>query len=428
MRNKVIILVIALVIIIGMIALFYFGRQRPEQELSGTINFWGVFDNFSDFEQVISAYKVLHPRVEINYRELSPATYERDLINALASGVGAPDLFMFQSSWLPKHFDKVAPLSTDAVSLNNFANLFPTVVQQDFAPDGVIYALPLYVDTLAMFYNSDIFDNKKIAVPPKTWEEFEALVPKLRTLDKTGRLQKPAAAIGGSAKSINRATDILNLVMLQTGTKMVSEDFSAATFDSAEGLNALDFYTKFADSLDSAYTWNDSFTYSLDSFAAGETAIMFNYSHQIAFLREKSPFLNFRIAPMLQPRDRAQDVNWANYWGVAVSNKTPLRGVAQDFALFLATNPDGAGKYLAASGRPPALRSLIAEYAAREPQLGIFANQALTARSWPQIDNVAVEDIFNEMIVSVLSGRFDTRRSIAESASKVTDLMRSRAR
>ena len=424
-----IILILAAVVIAGVVALFIFGTQKSGTQLSGNLSFWGVFDDSATMQPLIDSYKALHPKakIEITYTEVDSDTYEQKLVDSLA-GTNPPDMFMFHNTWLPKHVNKIFPISADAMSLASFKNLFPTVAQQDFAPDNAVYALPLYIDTLAMFYNQDIFDNKGIALPPKTWEEFAKIVPKIREVDKFGRITKAAAALGGSNKSINRATDILNLLMLQSGTEMVASDFSAATFDSSQGERALNFYTSFANSRDPLYTWNESLPYSLDSFAAGETAIMFNYSHQIGFLKEKSPFLKFRVAPMLQPESRQQDVNFANYWGLAVSNKTQNQALAQDFILYMTTNADASKKYLELSGRPPALRSLISQYAATQPDLGIFANQALTARSWPEVDNAAVDSIFSGMIANVIANRLPANRALSEAASKVTDLMQRRAR
>jgi multiple sugar transport system substrate-binding protein len=425
-RNQLILIGIGLLAVLSLVLLFVFGGKETGNQLSGQLTFWGVFDSPAVMQNLISAYQQRQPGVEITYRQLNPATYENDLVNALA-GVNPPDLFMFHNTWLPKHFNKVTPFSGEQISVSRLRNLFPTVVEQDFAPDGTVYALPLYIDTLAMFYNQDIFDGKGVALAPKDWAEFEAAVPKLRTLDRLGRIQKPAAAIGGSNKSINRATDILQLVMLQAGTQMVDENFSQALFGSQQGREAFSFYTKFANPLDPAYTWNDSLAYSLDSFAAGDTAIMFNYSHQVAFLKEKNPFLNFRVTSMLQPREKTQDVNFANYWGVAASNKTPGIAAAQDFILFLTTDPQAAQTYLQLTGRPPALRGLINQYL-NDPELGVFARQALTARSWPQIDNAAIENIFSTAISDVLAGRLDNRRALDEAAGKVTELMRTRVR
>ncbi|MBI2024490.1 MAG: extracellular solute-binding protein [Candidatus Harrisonbacteria bacterium] len=420
-KNQIVLIGAGLFIIVSLALLFYFGSQKPESELSGNLVFWGVFDSPRIMDEIITAYKKQHPKVEIQYRQLPSETYERDLLNALA-GTAPPDLFMFHNTWLPKHFDKAAAFLDSEITLTNLRDLFPRVVEQDFAPDGFIYALPLYIDTLAMFYNQEFLDNKGIAIVPKTWEDFETVLPKLRELDNFGRIQKAAAAIGGSNKSINRATDLLNLIFLQAGTQMTAPDFSRATFSAGQGSSALNFYLKFANPLSQFYTWSDGVTYSLDSFAAGETAIMFNYSHQIAFLKEKNPFLNFRVAPMLQPRDRTTDVNFANYWGVAALAKSPQQAVAKNFILFLTANPTISQQYLTATGKPPALRMLINRYQS-DPQLGIFANQALTARSWPQVDNVAVENALSGMIESILAGRSPADRALREAENAITNLM-----
>ena len=74
------------------------------------------------------------------------------------------------------------------------------------------------------------------------------------------------------------------------------------------------------------------------------------------------------------------------------------------------------------------MRGLISEYAAGKPDLAIFANQALTARSWPEVDNAAIDSIFSGMIANVLANRLPTARALSEAASQVTDLMQKRSR
>lgn len=415
-----------LALVAGVVFLLIYGSQKNSSELSGTINFWGVFDSPAAMGEVISAYRATQPKVDVVYRQIDPNSYESELINALASG-RAPDVIMFHNSWLPKHINKILPLDPAQISIPQYRELFPQVAEQDFAPDNAVYALPLYIDTLALFYNQDTFDNSSIAVPPKTWGEFEKLIPKLRQLDKLGRIQKPAAAIGGSNRSINRAPDLLSLLMLQTGTEMVSKDFSRANFSSKEGINALNFYTKFANPISPAFTWSDSFGYSLDSFSVGDTAIMFNYGYQAPYLRDKNPFLNFRVIPMLQPDDRSQEVNYANYWGLAMTVAAQNKLVAQDFIIKITTDPTIAERYLTITKRPPALRSLINKYI-NDPEIGTFARQALTARSWPQIDSVEIDKAFSEMISAVLTNRLSSQRAIEEAAGKVSQLMDQRAR
>jgi multiple sugar transport system substrate-binding protein len=423
-RNQIILIGAGVFVVIGLLLVFIFGARRTGEELSGPLIIWGVFDDADAFSQSIGAYKKIHPKADISYRQFDPLTYEKDLINALAGGRG-PDIFMFHNTWLPKHFDKIWPISNQ-LSLTRFRQLFPTVAEQDFAPDGIIYALPLYIDTLAMFYNKDLFDAAGIALPPKNWQEFQNLVPKLRQLDKTGRITRAAAAIGGSNDSINRAADLLNLLMLQAGIPMVTDDFSSTDFY-PDGVESLKFYTQFANPAGSYYTWNENLPYSLDSFAEEGAAIIFNYAYQIPFIKEKNPFLNFAIAPMPQPTETSKIVNWANYWGLAVSAKTQNPQLAFDFAINLTTNPQMLTPYLSAAKRPPAVRSLIAQYQ-NDSTLGVFVKQALTARSWPQIDSAAITDSFSNMIKSINSGRRSPERALAQAAEEIDELMRRRTR
>ncbi|TSC89911.1 MAG: Uncharacterized protein G01um10143_401 [Parcubacteria group bacterium Gr01-1014_3] len=390
------------------------------------LTIWGVFDDQDAFNAAISGYTGLHRGADIRYRQMDSATYEEDLVNALASE-GAPDIIMFHNTWLPKHSNKIVAANQQQLPLNKFRELFPTVIEQDFAPDGRIFALPLYLDTLALYYNQDIFDTKGVALPPANWEEFQALIPKLRQLDKTGRVTKPAAAIGGSNKSINRATDILNLLMLQTGAKMVEPDFSRATYSSDQGLNALSFYTDFANPAHKNFTWSDSQVYSVDAFAAGDLAMTINYSYLREALKEKNPFLNFKIAPVPQPKNAQQSISFPNYWGLAVTNKSLNPTAAWDFISFLTTNPAESNKYLIESKRPPALRSMIAANLA-DPNYEIFAKQSLTARSWPQINNVAVENSFSKMIESVINGRLPAQQALQQSEDEINALMERRTR
>ncbi len=379
------------------------------------LNFMG-FDDRRVYQPIIDAFQKLYPHIRVNYQQVDSASYEEVLIDDLAAGRG-PDIFMFHNTWLPKHFDKVFPASESQLPLSQLEALFPTVVRQDFAPDGTIYALPLYIDTLALFYNKSIFDDKSIALPPANWLEFQKLV---------SRLPLPAAAIGGSADSIHRATDILSLLFLQSGTPMIDSSFSRANFAS-QGLSALNFYLKFSDPKSEFYTWNDSQPFSLAAFADGRLPMMFHYLNQANLLRRSAPFLDFGVALMPQPVTSGPAVNFANYYGLAVSGRTFYPKEAWDFIIFATTNTDASLTYLEGVGQSPALRSLI-NLNINSADIGVFAKQALTARSWPQIDNKAVENSFSRMIKSVLTGALLPDQALRQSEAEITQLIQRKIR
>ena len=177
-------------------------RPGAKQRLKADLEFWGVFDKSDIYQSVIDQFQNIHQGVSINYRQFDPQSYENELINALAAGQG-PDIFMIHNSWLPKHYDKISPLPSEKLNIAVYGDqLFPKVVKTDFTANDVIYALPLSIDTLALIYNKDIFDQSGIALAPATWLEFQNIVPKLRILDNTGKISRAAAAIGGSEKAL----------------------------------------------------------------------------------------------------------------------------------------------------------------------------------------------------------------------------------
>ncbi len=67
------------------------------------------------------------------------------------------------------------------------------------------------------------------------------------------------------------------------------------------------------------------------------------------------------------------------------------------------TNKEPASLVNRAQGVPPARRDSLGDFAA-DPILGVFADQVLTAKSWPRADIVATDAIFNTMIDSIVKG------------------------
>ena len=397
---------------------------------SATLEFWGVFDDRNAFDKVITDFQGQNPGIKVLYRQFSYEEYEKSLIDALATGTG-PDIVMVHNTWLPKHGDKLKVLSDKIpgqkqplLTIQDYKTNFVDVVFSDFVFNNQIYGLPLYVDTLALFYNKDIFNSAGITRPPQDWEEFNSDIETITRLDNSGQITQSAAAIG-TARNINRSTDILSALMIQTGVRMTDTDNRSVSFagrvnNSPVGELALKYYTDFANPSVRTYTWNDVQHYSVDAFTGGKTAMMLNYSHEVEVLKNKSSRLNFGVAPMLQVS--STDVkNYANYWGVGVTANSKFPNESWRFIAYLASK-EGAQSYLSATLRPSARRDLI-ELQRNDLDLGVFAVQALSARSWYQIDNMAIETIFADMIDDVNFGRASVKESLENAESRVNVLM-----
>ena len=68
------------------------------------------------------------------------------------------------------------------------------------------------------------------------------------------------------------------------------------------------------------------------------------------------------------------------------------------------------------------LRSAIAADE-NDPNLSVFASQALTARSWYEIDDLAIDGILNTAIQSALNGSASTLQALEQAQSSVSNLM-----
>ena len=394
------------------------------------VEFWGVFDDRTSFDKVIRDFQAQNPGITVVYRQFSFEDYEREVVNALASGTG-PDAWLIHHTWLPKHIDKLAPLPSNIPGLDRplmtfgeYQNQFVEVAVEDLTTSNQIYAMPLYVDTLALYYNRDLFNSAGITRPPNNWDEFNGIVEQLTRLDASGNIVQAGAVIGTS-DNINRSTDILMALMLQSGVRMTdinntSAMFSRSVNNTPVGEVALRYYTDFANPNVRTYTWNNNRHYSIDAFTEGTVAMMFNYSHQADILNQRAARLNYAVAPM--PQISESDIkNYANYWAVGVSKNSPASNEAWRFAAYLASK-EGASSYLAETMRPSARRDII-DLQKNDLRLGVFANQALTAKSWYQIDNSAIESIFAEMIDNVNFGRLSVKEAIQNAEAEVNILM-----
>lgn len=370
------------------------------------LNIWGTFETQANMMPFIQAYQQQYPNVQINYTQKNVDTYESDLLNALASGTG-PDIFAIHNDWLPKYEDKLVPATAKAYSLSDFKNTFVDVVYNDFVDQGKIYAAPLSVDSLGLYYNKDILGSVGIAVPPATWAQLQNDVKKI-TRRAGFNITRSGVAMGTST-NINRAVDIVSLLMLQDHVVPYSQDFSRATFDQATlnsqnvpfypAADALSFYTSFANPASDVYTWSSNSNYSVDAFANGQLAFMYGYSYMRDIINQKSPNLNYDVAPVPQPDTNGNLVNFANYWGFGVSKQSKNPNYAWSFISFM-TQKQNLENYYKLHNLPSSRRDIIAEQIS-DPNIGVFASENLTAKSLYKKDQSKFDAIFLNMIDDV---------------------------
>jgi len=436
----------------------------PVQMKPVTLEYWRTEDDPESLAELITAYQKTHPNVEIVYKKMPVKDYETVLLTALAEDRG-PDLFSIPNVWLHGWQTKLLPLPKETtiptmvvnqqkqivaqnkksatLSMIDLRNTYVELVTKDVVmkappakpgarPEDAIYALPLSLDTLALYYNKELLKNAGIEKPPVTWSELLDQATILTVTDESGAIKQSGVALGLSENVMN-FFDILTALMMQNGATM-ADDYGTPTFHEwpptgrgnrsyPPAVEALLFYDSFAMEGAPNRSWSADMPDSLDAFVTGRTAFYFGYPIDAKEIKARAPKLDLGLAPLPQV-DPDKIFNVARYPVEVVSKKTKHPNEAWDFIQFI-SQPDKVSSFLFVTKRPTAVRSLIKDQLVN-PEIGAFAGQTLTARSWYKgVDYTEAEKAFATMIdTKPTAERPDLNYVVGQAASEVSATMK----
>ncbi|KKS36718.1 MAG: Extracellular solute-binding protein family 1 [Parcubacteria group bacterium GW2011_GWA2_42_14] len=379
----------------------------------------------------------------VKYREIQEEQYESILINALAEGTG-PDIFMLKDSQIFKHKNKLEPLkktdgteSVSAMSAENFKNTFVDATHTGLLENnGEILGLPLFLDTLALFYNKDTFNSANIPNPPQTWDEFLIAAETMSKISPIGDIIESGAALGETL-NIEHFIDIISVLIFQSGGEIIDQEkpesviYKGITEKQKDGTvrtvipaeKALSFYTSFANPQKENYSWNKGKQNSLNAFVAGDTAMYIGFAKDIPVIKAKNPHLNFGIAPFPQLKGAKTKINYGRFDFLAVSRLSQNKDTAQAYILYI-TSKEPNADYLLKSGLPPARRDLITTDSKTPAELRVFYGQSLSAKSWLIPDENQIYLIFKDIVESLSSKIFSPSTILTRANDRLNQLLK----
>ncbi len=408
-----------------------------------TLTFYGLFDNEDVYTPFIDAYQKSHTNVTILYKKYTdPDAYLSLIVNELAEGEG-PDIFMLHNTWFPGNYKKLTPAPASEITPEIFRSSFVDVTSDDLIiPDSTnaeqVWGIPLYVDTLALYYNDAHFEDALTAQgkPSTTWDGIKNDVTLLNRQDQSfERFERSGIALGRS-DNILRAFDILMMMMLDYKVNFYSDDLTQATFaNDPNALKALELFTSFGLPSQKNYSWNkyladaDSSEKELTTFAKGKLSMLFGYSYtyndiltEVNRLKQEDQETidvdDVKIQEAPQAFDPATSAEtrkaYASYFVPVVSRTSVNSDYAWDFLLSM-TNTSLLEGYNAVTHRPSALRSLITDEM-KDPIYGVFAAQVGYAHSIPMVYPSDYKAVFMDGVDQILStsAAQDVLRNLAD--------------
>ena len=421
------IIVLVIFIVAAVIGVLVFSGAIPlgtdKNENLGTVVVWGTIPT-----QLIASplkdFNDTNKNVNVTYIQKSADTFDQDLLEALASGIG-PDLFFLPSDLEYHYANKIFTIPYTNYPLDTFKGVFAGAGEVFLTSKGII-AFPLYIDPLVMYYNRNMFDAGNIVYPPATWSDLINMIPSLTAKDPTNKIIKSAVAMGHYS-NVDHAKDILTTLFMQAGNPILREENGIVkpTLDSNIGNynlpSILQFYTSFADPNNAVYSWNKSFPDSMDVFSREDLAIYFGYGSELASLINKNPNQNFFIAPMPQIKGSNFKLTGAKVTGVAISSGTKNMNGAFTVASLMA-NSDFAYKVATALNVAPARRDLLA-LKPTDAYAPTLYSSALYAKGFADPSPKDTDNIWRGMIEAVLSNAMSPMDAVKDANTKLNLLL-----
>ncbi len=416
--NKLQVVIIVFCVVIAITGVIVFSQRAPEGTSgpASELSVWGT-EPGAIFQTAFESYNNTF-NVKIEYSQKDSKTFSETIVNALAEG-GGPDLVIADSAWVLVHKEKIAPATLAIANLKNLSSSFIDSASNAFFREtvdettkkgvGVVWAMPLWVDPLVLFWNKDIFNASSIALPPKNWFEFLDVSNRTKILAAGGAVTRAGAALG-------RASTIplyKELVALLAAQQEVSID-TILTQQNTQVESALRFYIDFGRFGSTAYTWNNALKNPRDLFAAGKLSMMVDYISFVPLLAEKNAHLSYAIAkaPQTGP-DREFPVYTANIKGITVLRGSKKQDAAWTFARWLA-GPEPITTIVSRYPIAPAQRSLL-----NDKNLSPIIKESVLNTRYVS-DNRPKDSSFilGELIESVADGRSTLSEALSEARAK----------
>lgn len=257
-------------------------------EVSGTLTVWEHGYGFeASLQEILQGFQEKYPDVEVEYEIKDGDNYYSLLSTAIQSGEG-PDIFWTNGTATANMKDYVSnQVCMDLTDKVDYS-LFGEDAMKLTEVEGKNYSVPwLTMDTRAVYYNKDIFEENGWKVPEK-FSEFEELLGKIKESGYT-----PISLSGVNVYSLLFAFEPILSAMDVEYTKGLS-DYSVKATDKPV-----------ADTLNKMLEWAEKGYFGENwlgvadnnaqilAFTSGEAAMNIAGSWEAATISENNPELNY---------------------------------------------------------------------------------------------------------------------------------------
>jgi len=342
----------------------------PATNISGDLLVWLDNDEWAD--AVIEAFNKKYPDVKVEYQNVGNVDSRGKVSLDGPAGIG-PDIFMMPHDHISLAVNDGLCEPMTATLSTKFKNEILEAALETCTSDGKIYAVPIFIENIALFYNKDLYGDKA----PTTFEEI---------IDFAKGYNDFAAGKYTLAWQVDDAYH--NYFWLTAfGMKIFGpnmDDYKNPGFDSAEAKAGVDYYRSLRKQLFDVNVADASWDATVSAFQRGEVPLTISGPWAIA--DAVSNGVNFGITK-IPTIDGKQPRCFAGVILAAVSSYTENPDAAFAFVEFLASD-EAASIHYKITGKMTALKNTNIEGLKDDAYLKGISEQSPYADPMPIIPEV----------------------------------------
>lgn len=361
-------------------------------------------------EDLVEDFNEENPDINVEL-ELTPFDQYFTKLDAAASGGSLPDVFWMNGPNIAKYAnnDMIEPIddyiSEDDVDLDNY----PDGLKEIYQIDDETYALPKDYDSIALWYNKELFDDADVDYPDESWDWEDMIDAAEKITDESEDIYGIAASIKDSQATF------LNTILMNDGY-ILSDDKEEAGFDDPNTKEGLQKYYDLIDKYDVSPTHEQMETTEADEmFESGSAAMIFQGSYMIPEFKENDYTKeNADVAVLPKMEKRTAVIHGL---GNVISKESDNKDASWKFVEYLSS--EEAAEIQAEHGIIPAYEGAEDAWLdSADFNLQAFLDMADASEPLPVSENT---EKWNEIMENTLAEAWSGESSIDKTSEKIDE-------
>lgn len=384
-----------------------------------TLTVWDYYGEATPIKPLIEPFEKANPNIKINYQALDwDTTLEK--MNVVLTGGEAPDVSTVDMTWLPRFaaldaFTDLSKLMNGQLNGKPLSEVYTPGGQDAITYNGKIVAALYDFDTYALYYRSDLFEQKGLQVP-KTWDELRDVAKKLTEGDKY-KYEFDADTFHGSQW------------IYENGGTLLNNDNTKVVFNSPEAVDAITTYANLLKD-GSAINWTTDQGERIQGVKDGRIAMFSDGPYYMGILKSGAPEMAGKWKVALHPFSKNPG-SYLGGTGLVIPKNAKNRDAAWKFIQYAMLPENQVGVFKHAGAAPATTAALSSaevnapdEYFGGEKAFSVFLDTMKTAHHFPYVRSWAdIDTAFTNAMQTVALGQKSVKDALDEAAKTAQEAL-----